>query len=456
MRRRARPAAGICHASLYRFDQPEESYWEASGGPRPVGCDPLGRDVACEVAIVGGGYTGLSAALHLTRDHGLSAVVLEAGHIGWGASGRNGGFVCLGGLKLGYAQVLNAFGRKALRTLFDQQKGAIALVAELADIYRIDMKRSGDGEYVLAHNRTARRQLAREAAWVVEHLGERWQMLAREEVEETVCRANGMYGALFVPHGFGIHPLRYVRGLARAAIEEGARIHQHSRVAAWQRCDDGFLLSTPGGTVRARRLIIATNGFYEEGLHPKLDGTLLPALSSIIVTRPLSPAEREAQGWTKPALVADSRTLLFYTRLLPDGRFLFGSRGGVSSTPDAAARQVEWMKGRLGERFPAWKDVGIDHAWRGLVCLARDRTAHLAALDDDGRIVTALGYHGNGVAMGTFLGQAAADLVATGTTRRPIAGFMRCPPPRFALPAFRLPMLRAAYLAHGMRDEWLP
>ena len=144
-------------------------------------------------------------------------------------------------------------------------------------------------------------------------------------------------------------------------------------------------MTTPLGTVTADRVLVATNGYTPEGLSPMLAGRVLPALSSILVTRPLTAAEQAAQGWTKPALVADTRQLLFYIRLLRDGRLLFGARGGTDASPAAFARQRAWMERRLGEKFPAWRGVGIDYAWWGLVCLASDRLPHLGWLDDGKR-----------------------------------------------------------------------
>ena len=122
---------------------------------------------------------------------------------------------------------------------------------------------------------------------------------------------------------------------------------------------------TPRGTVTAERVLFATNGYTPEGLDPALHGRLLPALSSILVTRPLTDAEQAAQGWTRPALIADSRNLLFYIRLLRDGRLLFGARGGTDASPAAFAAAQAWMERRLGEKFPAWRGVEIDFAWWG-------------------------------------------------------------------------------------------
>ena len=251
--------------------------------------------------------------------------------------------------------------------------------------------------------------------------GERWPLWRKAEMEERLLRSPEAHGCLVVPHYFGLHPLRYVRGLAAAAVRRGAQVCAGTQVTAWQQTDGRHRLTTPFGTVTADRVLVATNGYTPEGLNPMLAGRVLPALSSILVTRPLTAAEQAAQGWTMPALVADTRQLLFYIRLLRDGRLLFGARGGTDASPAAFTRQRAWMERRLGEKFPAWRGVEIDYAWWGLVCLASDRLPHLGWLDEGKRTLAALAYHGSGVAFATMFGRAAAARLAGRTRTR------RCP-----------------------------
>ncbi|HFD16131.1 MAG TPA: FAD-binding oxidoreductase [Rhodospirillales bacterium] len=447
-------ASPVLEPELHDRSRPPATYWHRRGGPLPVGIDPLTGDAAADVAIVGGGFTGLSAALHLARDHGLSVRLLEAGAIGWGASGRNGGFCCLGGGGRGWREVWQRFGEQEARSWFAAQKEAIALVADLARRHRIDLQRAGEGELVVAHRPRRREALEREALEVAELFGENWDILEPEELAEQGVRLEENHGALVVPYGFGLHPLRYARGLARAAVEQGARVHERSPVVAWE--TDGRLhrLHTEAGTVRAARVLIATNGHTPEGLAPELAGRVLPVLSCILVTRPLTLSERAAQGWTAPALLSDTRRLLFYMRLLPDHRLLFGARGGVTGRPEAFARRVGWMRACLAARFPAWRHVAVDHAWWGYACLARDRLPHLASIPGRPGAWLALAYHGNGVAMASWFGAAAAARLAGRGFDGPLPAFVTRPPPRFPVPALRPLLLRAVYAWYGVRDRW--
>ncbi len=456
---RANPADPPIGSPLYHASASDprlvpETFWHATGGPVPVGVDPLDRDVVAEVAVIGGGYTGLSAALHLAAEFDVSVRVLEAGPIGWGASGRNGGFCTLGGTARDWAALARRFGREEARAVFEAQRRSVALVAELARAHRIDPRRCGEGEYVVAHKPSRLEGLAREAEFVADLTGERWPVLSREALAERGIALEEAHGALHVPHAFGLHPLRYLRGLCRAAVERGARVHERTPVLAWSRADGVHRLETPGGTVRAAHVLLATNAWTPERLRPELHGRILPVLSAILVTRPLTPGEREAQGWTAPALVADTRELLFYIRLLDDGRILFGARGGTRADGTAFRQRMAWLARRFAERFPALAHVRPEYGWWGFVAFARDRLPHLVRLEGLPRTVAALAYHGSGVAMASWLGRRAAEVVLGRTPDEPVPECFRRPLRRFPLPGLRLPALRVAMALAAARDAW--
>jgi glycine/D-amino acid oxidase-like deaminating enzyme len=214
-----------------------------------------------------------------------------------------------------------------------------------------------------------------------------------------------------------------------------------------------FVLVTPQGRLTANKVIIATNGYSEDDRLPQLAGRLMPAQSSIIVTRPLSESERAAQGWTSTVTCADTRRLLHYFRLLPDGRFLWGGRGGISGAPAAAARAQQHLRRTFEQHFPAWRHVETEHFWRGLVCLTRPLTPFVGQLEVPG-LYASLAYHGNGVAFTAWAGRAIAAQVAGVQGADDLPAVVRAALPRFPLPFLRKAYLTGAYAYYGLQDAW--
>ncbi|MDX1508561.1 MAG: FAD-dependent oxidoreductase, partial [Woeseiaceae bacterium] len=290
-------AARLYDDNLYRFDTPQRSYWEATAGPEQVDAPPFSGDESCDVAIIGGGYTGLSAALHLARDYSTDVRVLEAGHVGWGASGRNGGFCSTGGTGLSKQQLIKHAGLDGARAWYAAQKDAVELVRSLASDEDIEYQAFGNAEVAVAHSPQAFAGL-REEFEALELLGVDAELVTADAARERFYDSTEQYGALALRPTFGLHPLRYCRGLAAATARRGARLHAHSRVIEWtSSAQGGHTLVTPGGTLRAKRVVFATNGFIDESLHRSFYGRSLPIISAIIVTRPLTADEIEAQGW---------------------------------------------------------------------------------------------------------------------------------------------------------------
>jgi glycine/D-amino acid oxidase-like deaminating enzyme len=428
-----------------------DSLWRATARPGPP-APALAADVEAEVAIIGGGYTGLSAALHLARDHGISAVVLEASAIGWGASGRNGGFCVPGGDKLGIETLAARHGRDDATRFIDLTLSAVERVAGLLHDEAIDAEPQGGGELTLAHSPKALAGLIAERDAIAALHGHQREVLSPAALAEQGLAAPGFCGGVREPVGFGLHPLNYVRGLAAAAMRRGARVFAHSRVTGWTRQGARHRLATTDGSVRAGRVIVATGGYLPEALHPALAGRVLPVLSNIIATRPLTAAEQAAQGWTATQAVCDARALLHYFRLLPDGRFLFGGRGGLGDDAAAAAGFRARLEGEFRRTFPAWAHVEISHFWRGLVDLSADLVPHCAPLAEDPSVLVGWAYHGSGVSMASETGAQLAALAA-GRSTPALPGFMRRPPPRFPLAGLRKLYLASAIAGYEVKDR---
>jgi glycine/D-amino acid oxidase-like deaminating enzyme len=407
---------------MYRFRKPEPSYWEATQGDTELEAEELRGDEQCEVAIIGGGYTGLSAAYHLCRDHQVEARVLEAGHIGWGASGRNGGFCSIGGSSLGVDKMIHRYGLDETRKYYQSQADAVRLVADIIREENIDSPLQGDAELVVASSPKAFEDVRHYAENRMRLLGLDASVLTREEFAEQHFDFPGLSGASVLRPTFGLHPMRYAVGLAAAAEKQGAFLHPHSEVIGWENDGANHILTTRGGTLRSRYVVLATNGFTPEHLYPAFRARTLPIISAIVVTRPLSDAELALHAWQTESPAITSRDLLHYFRVLPDKRFMWGGRGSSNGAPAGTRKNYSRLISQMHEMFPKWRSVEIEYRWHGLVCLTRRLTPAIGRLDEDPSIFFGFGFHGNGVNTATWTGQQISDWIGgsrIGDRRRP-------------------------------------
>ncbi|MDJ0613408.1 MAG: FAD-binding oxidoreductase [Rhizobiaceae bacterium] len=417
------PKSRLFDDSLYQFDEPQPSWWEASidGNRENIGCE-LNADVACDVAIIGGGYTGLSAAYHLAKDFQVDVHVYEAGHIGWGASGRNGGFCCMGGTKLETRELIKKFGLEETRKYYSAQMEAVDLVRTIADDEAIDFEAQGDCEWVVAEKPSHFKALEEECEFKVTKLGLPSRMVSKEAFAEIGYDAPHQHGAFAEAPGFGLHPLKYCLGLAQAAERHGAHLHPHSEITSWEKQDDLHVMRTArGNTIRSKRVIVAGNGFMPEHLHTSLRSRALPLQSQIIVTRVLSDDEIAAHNWVTQSPAVNSRNVYFYYRTLPSKRFLIGGRADFKGTELGAKVTAETLRQSMVQLWPEWQNVSIEYAWRGFVCFTADFRPAVGRMEDDPSVYFGFGYHGNGVNNATWIGRELARWLATGNdSKNPI------------------------------------
>jgi len=443
MKRLYEPAA-------YDTSRPAGAWWEETLSA-PLEFPPLATDITADVVIVGAGYTGLNAALQLVGEHGLSTVLLDAGQPGWGASGRNGGFACLGGAKLSINAQIKRFGLDETKRFQAAQLAAVDRVRDNLIRYDINADtHSQAGELCLAHSPRAFVDMAQEADFATKTFGLAHDLIPKHALRERGMFGENLHGAITIKAGFALNPLKYAQGLTDAAVRAGVALYGRSPVGQIRRDTAGYIVQTPDGTVRAAKVIIATNGYSSDDVPAELGPRFLPVLSSILVTRPISKTEQRQQGWTTDLMSYDSRHLLHYFRLMPDGRFLFGQRGARRADPAHTAANQRTNRRDFDRMFPAWRHIESTHYWSGLICTTLNRHPYVGPLEGTPGLFAALGYHGNGVTMASHCGRLVADLAAGVDTPLPAA--LTTPLRRFALPGLRRQYLRLAFAQYRLQD----
>lgn len=392
----------------------------------PVDLDPLTGDATAEVAIVGGGFTGLSTALHLA-EQGVSCIVLEANEPGWGASGRNGGQVNPG-LKHEPDALEERFGAdlggRMVRLGNDAPGLVFALCARLG--IACHARRTGT---IRAAPTAAAEAKVRETVrqWAARGADVAWL----DAGESRAATGTGHYrGVMLDRRGGNLNPLSYARGLATAARSAGARVCGATPVRSLRREGSGWAAATPRGTVRAGRVVVGTNG-YTGPLVPDLAQSIVPVYSGITATEPL-PADLAGSIMPSRSSLYEISARYIYYRVDEAGRFLMGGRSVMHDTHAPADYTVLVRHAR--ELFPALESVRWTHCWNGQVAVTTDELPHLH--EPEPGLTIALGYNGRGVAMATAVGRMLArraagapaealDLPLTPIRPMPLHGFWR-------------------------------
>lgn len=387
---------------------------------------PLEGETRADVCVVGGGFTGLSAALHLA-EAGVDVVLLEAEEPGWGASGRNGGQVNPG-LKPDPDEVERDWGPELGARMLALSYGAPHAVFELIRRHQIACEARQEGTIRAAIGARGAEAVRRTAEQVARRGG---PVRFLDAAETAALTGTDRYtGAMFDPRGGDLQPLSYARGLARAALAQGARVHGGTPVRGLAREGGRWRVATPRGTVSAREVVLATNG-YTDDLWPGLRQSVIPLFSSIAASAPL-PEALAARVMPRRAVLYESGRVTVYYRVDRENRLLIGGRG--PQAPIGDTRPIRYLLAYAARLWPGLAGLAWTHGWNGRLALTADRYPHLH--EPAPGVIAALGYNGRGVAMATVMGREIArrltgtpaehlDMPVTSIKPIPLHGFWR-------------------------------
>jgi glycine/D-amino acid oxidase-like deaminating enzyme len=426
------------------------SYWADHSGVAPDDDGAISQDLEVDVAIIGAGYTGLSCALHLAREHGIKAHVLEANQSAWGCSGRNAGFILKSSGRKTYTTMAKQWGEQVMRGIYQEMAAGVDTVKSLI-AEGIDCDVQAPGYIKVAHKPSMLKELIAQAKIQQQRFGYDVQILSQQQVRSQYMDDRNAYGAIRYQDGFGLNPMKLAWGYQRFARAAGAKVHTSSPVLDWHESNNRQVLRTPQGQVSAAKVVIATNGYTPKNFHPLVRERTLPVLSQIIVTEALTEQQLQACNMLTNNVVMDTRALKYYYRKLPDNRILFGGRGAITGKAADDPYYADRLLAVLKTSFPALTNISYDYAWSGWICMALDDMPHIYQ-NTLQTVFYGMGYCGSGVSFSVQAGKRLAQKVAEQATPE-------LPLYQSALPKFPLAPLRRVgqwgYFHYGkVKDTW--
>ncbi|MFT3728937.1 MAG: FAD-binding oxidoreductase [Terricaulis sp.] len=417
----------------------DRSYYVATANPFAPALK-LEGDASADIVIIGGGYTGLHAALN-ARARGFSVILLEAGRIGWGASGRNGGQM-IPGWRKGAGELVQRFGEGKAKQLFDLALEARTLTLDAINKNNIACDLHTDGHLTIAAKPADLSWMREEAETLTRVMNyPNTRVLTAAEAHAKV-QAEGFHGGFLDEGGGHVHPLNYALGLADAARKAGVTLYEDSNVLSVE-TQTGVVAKTATGAVRAKYGVLACDALLD-GLEPRIAGHIMPVANYIIATEPLSAPQTLI---TDHLAVSDSRFVVNYFRMSADGRLVFG--GGERYSPQPPADIAAFVRGHVLQLFPHLRDARIDYAWGGLVSISMTRLPHIGRLGD---LFFAHGYSGQGVLLPALVGKVLSEAM-TGTAARYDLLASLAPPEFPGGAALRSPLYVLGMLWYALRDR---
>lgn len=381
------------------------SYWLDTAPQGSPGRSTTTVDGRTDVAVIGGGLTGVVAALHLARG-GAKVALFEQDTVGFGASGRNGGMATTG-MSIGIRDAVDKMGFEKAASLYRTYGQAIDLIEKLVTDEGIDCDFARPGKLILASKPAHVQGFAKTAELLNTRLGGDLQLVPKTELRQQIG-SDAFHGGMVDSKSASLHVGKYIRGLGDAAERAGVTIHEHAPVLKQTVVGSGHELETPRGRIRANQVLLAT-GAYTRRPFRWHQVRIAPVGSFIIATEPLDASVCDDLLPTR-RVASDSKNLLHYFRITPDNRLLFGGRARFAmSNPQSDEKSGNILRDAMVDIFPQLSDARIDYCWGGLVDMTLDRM--VKAGQHDG-IYYSMGYAGHGVQMATYMGRQMAEYMS--------------------------------------------
>ena len=443
--------SSLYHKDIYKFEEPVKSFWETTHQSNDK-YEKLNKNIQTNIVIIGGGYTGFSCALSLAKNFNEDVVLVEAGHIGWGSSARNAGFCCIPPAKMSVEKMFKKYGKEETKKFFKNTIEGSNFTKNLINEYKIECDLTGDSNYEVAPHPAYFESIKKEASIYKNEFGIETKIFSKEEFNEIGHTGEEQFGAFSYKPGFAINPLKFLLGLAKEAKKSGVKIYQKSKVSKIEKKNGKYNIIINENKITSNKIVMATNGFYKDDLFPKLNNRILPVISNIIITKPLTNDQIMAHNFVTHNPILNNRNLLFYYRLLKDNRFLFGARGDLVGSEESSLIKSKKMEQQMKKVFPEWKSVEIDYHWRGLVAVTTKFTPSIGKLDDD-EIYYSFGYQANGVNTAPWSGNELANLIVSNSKELNISKFYQGLPKKFPFPKLRLFYLKMYLTYHSLIDK---
>ena len=442
----------LYHSDIYKFNTPVKSYWEETSNEK-LNLEKLTKNINCEIVVVGGGYTGLLCAINLIENYNLDVILIEAGKIGWGASSRNGGFCSFPPIKTSFKKLQKIYGKEETKKFFRNAVEGSNYTKDIISNYNIDCDVTGESNFIVAHHPNKFKQIKEQAEVYKNEFGIETEIYSKEEFNKFGHGGNEQFGALSYKPGFAINPLKFVNGITKYALSKKLKIFEHTLVDKINKNNGYYTLKSKEGSVKAKKVVVATNGFYQEGLVPQLNSRILPVISNIIVTRKLADKEIDLHNFKTFSPIVNTKNLLYYYRKLPDNRILFGTRGDYIGSDQSNLDRAKIMEKFFKNIFPDWAKISIDYNWRGLIAMSQKLTPSIGKIENE-EIYYGFGYHGVGVSSAPWTGYQLSKLVFSSNSKNlNISKIYKGLPKKFIFPKLRIFYFRLAVLFYNIKDK---